>query len=220
MNKKKKKQKKLQRSPKNESKQRTSIDPNDYSVSMMISQKLSLLEESKHDPEMKTEDSRQQINWVDTHGRFVQMVTKDENIQRAHQRHNKKKMFIDLTRQAKASLQSPGPGYSPGYYRKYGRKKRRSKRRAAHKSRPTWMDSVLKHSASTPGPASYSDGVNKSSVRRKDGKTGLRFSTASRLQYEKARSPGPGEYSPVQSTLRTTGVPHFQRTSNPARFKS
>ena len=205
--KKKKKKKKSRGSPSNQRNNHRAADLNyENSVTKLISQKLSLLE-SKYNSGMQTEHNVQNGNWVDTQGRFMQglqMLHKDERRSDHEYAEFRRKALLHATKQAKKLLGSPGPGD----YRMYQRKKRKVRRRSISgkpKSRPTYMDKVLQRSQTIPGPSSYSDGVNKSSIHG----DGMRFTTALKFKKNNNKNPGPGEYTPVKSTLKTNGVSHF-----------
>ena len=202
----KKKKKKLY--TRNEQKTNLSYE---NSVTMMISQRLDMIE-SQNNPEISPEVKMADYDLIDTQERFMQdlqMMHEDERRADHEYAASRREKLLNLKRQTRESLGSP-PG--PGDYKIHKKKKpvrRHSvgcKVQTASKSRTTWMDTVLERGKTLPGPALYSDGVNKSSVHRKKG---LRFSKALRIKKDKPRSPGPCKYSPSTSTLKTSGVSMF-----------
>lgn len=206
--KKKSKRKKKKFYSRNEQKTNLSYE---NSVTMMINQRLDLIE-SQNSPEMSSEAKMTDSDLVDTQERFmqdVQMMHKDERRADYEYAASQRKKLLNLKRETRESLGStPGPG---DY--KISNKKKPVRRHSigckaptASRSRTTWMDTVLKRGKTVPGPALYSDGVNKSSVHKKEG---MRFSRALRIRVDKSRSPGPCKYSPSSSTLKTSGVSQF-----------
>jgi len=183
------------------------------SVTMMINQRLEMIE-SQNSPEISAEQKMMDSDFIATQARFMQnleMMQKDERRADHEYAQSRRKKLLNLTTQTRESLGSP-PG--PADYNVNDKKKpvRRhsmgcKSSQTASKSRTTWMDTVLKRGKTLPGPALYSDGVNKSSVHKKE--KGIRFSKALRIKVDKSRSPGPCQYSPSISTLKTSGVSQF-----------
>ena len=190
----------------------------DNSVTMMIGQRLGLIEShlEQYSSEIAAEQKIMDGELDDRQGQFLEGVQSLQKHQRRADHEydeSRRKKLLHLTRQTKEFLGSPGPED----YRMHAQKRpvRRhstsgSKSHTGSRCRATWLDVVVKRGEAIPGPALYSDGVNKSSVRTKEG---LRFSKALRIQKDKARSPGPCEYSPSISTLKTSGVSQFPADS-------